>query len=82
MFGVGLTQPVVRLIPTVKETVMNRLLSLLFLVAVIGIVLGFYFGYFHISSENRDGTNRTTLSVDEQRLKDDGKKALQKVEGK
>lgn len=61
---------------------MNRLLSVIFLIAVIGIGLGFYFGYFRMNTDNTDGTSRTTLTVEEQKLKDAGKKALEKVEGK
>ena len=43
------------------------------------IGLGFYEGWFHIGSDSDGGKDRVTLTVDEEKFKEDKKKAQEKV---
>jgi len=58
---------------------MNRLLTVVALIVICGIGLGFYLGWFHIGSDNADGTSHITLTVEQKKIQDDEKKALEKI---
>jgi hypothetical protein len=60
---------------------MNRLLIVVLLVGAGIVSLGFYRGWFHIGSENADGKSNVTLSVDKNKIQEDKKTAIAKVEG-
>jgi Na+/H+ antiporter NhaB len=66
----------------IEETFMNRLLIVVGLIVVGVIGLGFYFGYFRISSDSSDGSSHITLTVDQKKIQEDEKKAMEKVRGK
>lgn len=59
---------------------MKRLLLVLVLVVACGVALGFYRGWFHIGSDNVDGKSNITLSVDQNKIQEDGKAAQEKVQ--
>jgi hypothetical protein len=59
---------------------MKRLLFVFVLVLACVIGLGFYRGWFHIGSDRNDNQDHLTITVDEARIKDDSKKAQQKVQ--
>lgn len=58
---------------------MNRLLIVLVLVVACVIGLGFYLDWFHIGSDSVSGKDRITFTVDEEKIKEDKKKAQEKV---
>ena len=58
---------------------MKRLL-IVFALIVAGVVgLSFYLDWFHIGSDKSDGKDHLTLTVDEEKIKEDEKKAQEKV---
>jgi hypothetical protein len=59
---------------------MSRLLCVVALVGACVIGLGFYLGWFHMGSDNADGKTNVTLSVDKEKIKEDSKTAVAKVE--
>jgi hypothetical protein len=59
---------------------MKRLLIVLVLVVAAGVGLGFYQGWFHIGSDNADGTSNVTLSVDTDKFQEDRKTAQEKAQ--
>lgn len=61
---------------------MSRLLIVVVLIVVGVVGLGFYFGYFRINSDSADGTSHITLTVEQKKLHEDEKKAVEKVQGK
>jgi hypothetical protein len=61
---------------------MNRVFMVVGLLVICVIGLGFYFGYFRISSESTEGAAHLTLTVDQKRIQEDEKKALESVQGK
>jgi hypothetical protein len=65
-----------------KETFMNRALIVIALLVVAVIGLGFYFGYFRIGWDSSDGMTHITLTVDQNKIQGDEKKAVQKVQGR
>jgi hypothetical protein len=66
----------------IEETLMNRLLIVVCLVVVVVIGLGFYFGYLRLSSDSSDGATHFTLTVDQRKIQEDEKKAVERVQGK
>jgi len=58
---------------------MNRLLTAVALMVICGICLGFYLGWFHIGSDNAGDSSHITLTVEQKKIQDDEKKALEKV---
>jgi hypothetical protein len=58
---------------------MNRLLIVVGLVVVCVIGAGFYFGYLRLSSDSTDGATHITLTVEQKKLQEDEKKAVEKV---
>jgi len=59
----------------------SRLLTLLFIIVVCVVGLGFYLGWFQISSDSADGTSHINLSVHQKKIQEDEHKALEKVRG-
>lgn len=59
---------------------MKRLLFVFALALACVIGLGFYRGWFHIGSDRNDTQDHLTITVDESKIKDDSKKAQQKVQ--
>jgi hypothetical protein len=60
---------------------MNRILFILVLIVVGVGCLGFLLGWFHIGSDRNDGKIHITLTVDQNKIKADENKALDKVHG-
>lgn len=60
---------------------MNRMFIVVGLIVVCVVGLGFYFGYFGISSDSADGKSHLTLTVDQKKIQEDEKKAVEKVQG-
>jgi hypothetical protein len=50
------------------------------LVAVVVVGIGFYQGWFQVGSDNAKGKSDVTLSVDKDKIKEDGKTAVAKLE--
>ena len=60
---------------------MKNLLIVL-VVLVVGIAgLGFYQGWFHLSTENADHKSNVTFTVDQDKIHADEAKAKEKVQG-
>lgn len=59
---------------------MNRLIGAVVVVLAIGACLAFYLGWFHVGADNADGKSNVTLSVDKEKVKEDSKAAVEKVE--
>ena len=59
---------------------MQRFLFLLVLVGIGVVGLGFYLGWFHIGSDSADGKSNVTLSVDEDKFREDRKTAAGNVQ--
>lgn len=60
---------------------MNRALVVFGLLVVAAIGLGFYFGYFRVGWDSSDGMTHITLTVDQNKIQADEKKAIEKVQG-
>jgi hypothetical protein len=58
---------------------MKSLIGVLILVLAVVVGLGFYLGWFHLGSESADGKDHITLTVDEEKIKEDKKTALEKM---
>jgi hypothetical protein len=58
---------------------MNRILIVLVLIGLGVAGLGYYMGWFRVDSEKTDGKTHITLTVDQDKIKADEKKALEKV---
>jgi hypothetical protein len=52
----------------------------LVVVGVVIVGIGFYQGWFQVGSENAKGKSDVTLSVDKDKIKEDGKAAVTKLE--
>jgi hypothetical protein len=50
------------------------------LVVVVIVGIGFYQGWFQVGSDNAKGKSDVTLSVDKDKIKEDGKTAVAKLE--
>lgn len=61
---------------------MNRLLIVVGLIVVGVIGAGFYFGYFRINSDSSDGSSHITLTVDQKKIQEAEKNAVERVQGK
>lgn len=61
---------------------MNRFLIVIGLIVVCVIGAGFYFGYFRIDSDSVDGTSHITLTVEQKKIQEAEKKAVERVQGK
>jgi hypothetical protein len=59
---------------------MSRLLGVLLLL-VVGIAgLGFYLGWFHVSTSQADQKTNITVTVDQDKIQEDKEKAKDKVQ--
>ena len=58
---------------------MIRLFTLIGLIFVCVVGVGFYMGYFRLSSEGYFGTSHIILTVDQQKIQDDEKAAIEKA---
>jgi len=54
--------------------------SALFVLVLIVLVLGFYLGWFGLSSHNNPSSSDITLSVDKDKMESDKDKAVDKVQ--
>lgn len=59
---------------------MNRFLLVLIVVVAILIGLGFYLKWFEVGTESSGGKDSMTLTVDENKIKGDTKKARENVQ--
>jgi hypothetical protein len=59
---------------------MQRLFFLLILFVAAAVGLGFYRGWFHVASDDADGTSNVTLSVDKEKIQQDRKTAVADVQ--
>ncbi|MFH2002032.1 MAG: hypothetical protein ABIK28_20325 [Planctomycetota bacterium] len=58
---------------------MKKAIILLVLVVVVGVILGFYLGWFNFSSSNDQGKPNVTLTVDQDKIEADKDKVVDKV---
>lgn len=58
---------------------MKSLLVAVALLAVVGVILGFYLGWFNFSSKNGAGKTDVTLSVDKDKIEADKDKLVDKI---
>ncbi len=58
---------------------MKGLLIVLVLLAAAVVGLGFYLGWFHVSTGGTDGNHSATISVDQEKIKADKEAAEEKV---
>lgn len=58
---------------------MKRFLIAIVLIAIVVVGLGFYLGWFNIGLDRDSGKGHVTLTVDEDKFKEDGKKAKEKI---
>jgi predicted negative regulator of RcsB-dependent stress response len=65
---------------TTERDLTMRRLFVVFVLLLVGIAgLGFYQGWFHLSSENGDQKSSVTFSVDENKIQKDEEKAKEKM---
>jgi hypothetical protein len=57
-----------------------RFLIMLILIAVCVLGLGIYRGWFHFASDSAAGTSNVTLSVDNNKMRDDKNKVIVKAQ--
>ncbi len=60
---------------------MKRLLLVLLVVAACALGLAFYRGWIGITSDSATGAYRVTFMVDREKLQEDEKKAVEKLQG-
>jgi hypothetical protein len=58
---------------------MNRLLIVLLLIVACGVGLGFYLGWFGVTSDSADGKSHFTFTVDKDKVQEDENKVLTKM---
>lgn len=58
---------------------MNRLLFVLVLVVASGVGLGFYRGWFGVTTDSDNGESHITFSVDKDKVQEDEEKALKNL---
>jgi predicted negative regulator of RcsB-dependent stress response len=58
---------------------MKRLLIVLALLVAVVVGLGFYRGWFHVSTGGTDGKSSATFTVDQNQIESDKEKAKEKV---
>lgn len=61
---------------------MSRLFVAVGLIVVCLVCAGFYFGYLRVATDTTDGATHITLTVEQQKLQGDERKAVERVEGK
>ena len=61
---------------------MNRLLIVVVLLVVCAIGAGFYFEVFRINAENTDGASHITLTVDQRKIHQGEKNAVENMNGR
>jgi hypothetical protein len=61
---------------------MNRLFVFVVLVVAGAAGLGYYMGWYRFDSDKADGQTHITLTVDQKKIQEDEKKALERVRGK
>jgi hypothetical protein len=66
-------------VPAEEEWMMKGLLIVLVLLAVTVVGLGFYLGWFHVSTGGTDGNSSATITVDKDKIKSDEEKATEKA---
>ena len=59
---------------------MARLIMLIVVLAAIVAAVGFYQGWFHVASNSADDTSAVTLTVDKAKLREDEKRAENRVQ--
>jgi predicted negative regulator of RcsB-dependent stress response len=59
---------------------MLRFLGLLVVLAVVVIGVGFYLGWFHVTSEQTGERTHTTLTVDQDKIREDEERAKSKLQ--
>ena len=59
---------------------MARMLLVLAVIVAVVAGLGFYRGWFHVSSSSDDNNAHVTVSVDKDQIQEDKDKAVDKVE--
>ena len=59
---------------------MQRIFFVLVLFVAGAAALGFYRGWFHVESDDADGTSNVTLSVDKEKIEQDRKTAVADVQ--
>jgi hypothetical protein len=65
----------------IEERLMKRLLLALLVVAACAVGLAFYLGWVAVTSDSANGTFNITFMVNRDKLREDEKKALEKVHG-
>jgi len=58
---------------------MNRFLVVLLLLVIAAVGLGFYMGWFHLSSDQTDDKTNINFTIDEDKFRKDKDKAIEKV---
>ncbi len=58
---------------------MKALLIVLVVIVIFVVALGFYRGWFHVSSDHTDGNSNITFSADPAKMQDDEKTAEEKL---
>jgi hypothetical protein len=65
---------------SIEEVLMKRFLIVVVLIVVAIGGLGYYREWFHIGSDRTNGNDRITFTVDEEKIKEDEKKAKDKAD--
>lgn len=59
---------------------MRTFLSLLILIVIVGVAIGFYLGWFRVSAGDNEGKPAVTITVDKEKIEADKDKAVDKVQ--
>jgi hypothetical protein len=60
---------------------MTRFLGVLVLIAAVVLGIGWYLGWFHFGTRTEEGQTHVTLTVDQDKIKSDERKVIDKVRG-
>jgi hypothetical protein len=63
-----------------KELMMNRFLVVLVLLVIAVVGLGFYMGWFRLSSDQKDEKTNINLTIDEDKFRKDKDRMIEKVQ--
>jgi hypothetical protein len=60
---------------------MARFLGVLVIIVAVVVGLGLYLGWFQFGSDTTEGKTHVTFTVDQEKIKADEKRALEKIRG-
>jgi hypothetical protein len=64
-----------------RKAIMSRILRFLLLLAIVVVVVGFYRGWFELSTDRQEQKTGITVTVDMKKVEEDKEKAMESLKG-